>query len=154
MVIFYGKRNLGRIHEGDGVFHETVFACVTLLQLPLVPVMSVRRRGPLDTTGERIPLSGASIARAYLTTWTFPLALFCLFAGPRMAVASAGLVGVLATILLGFSLGFAGMTTAFWLGRSERWSTGGRVLRWLSASFALFLFEAVVLALGVKGLFA
>ena len=152
MILFYGKRNCGRIHEANGVFHETLFACVTFLQLPLFPIMSVRRHGPLDTTGERIPMSGASIARAYLTTWTFPLALFCLFAGPRMAAASGGLAALAAVILLGFSLGFAGITAAFWLGRSDRRATAKRILGWLSASFALFVLELVILAFGVKGL--
>ena len=152
MIIFWGKRNCGRIHEGNGAFHETVFACVTFLSLPLVPIVSVRRHGALDTTGERIPLSGASIARAYLTSWGFLLAFFLLFAGPRMAAAADNLPALLAVILLGFSLGFASMTAAFWLGRSDRWSTAGRVARWLSASFALFLVELVICAFGVKGL--
>jgi hypothetical protein len=154
MVFFFGKRNCGRIHEGNGVFHETVFAVITFLALPFIPLMTVRRHGPLDTTGERIPLSGRSIARAYLTTWSFPLAFFVLFAGPHMMVGSGGLFGVLAMELLGFSLGFAGMTAAFWMGKSERWSTAGRVLRWLSASFALFLLEVVIAVFGVKDLFA
>jgi hypothetical protein len=154
MVIFFGKRKCGRIHERLGVHHETLFACITLLQLPIVPIMTVRHRGMLDTTGERIPLSTASITRAYLTSWTFPLAFVCLFILPRVAVAQLGLVGVLAVELLGFAFGFLGITAAFWLGRSDRWSTAGRVVRWLSASFALFLLEVVIAAFGVKGLFA
>ena len=155
-------RNIGRIHEENGFFHETRFACLTLLQLPFLPTATYRYREGSKDPVEKLPLSGRSIARAYLTTWSFVLALAVLFVGPRMMLANATfvsdkwqLVGLLLGVeLVGLGLGFAGMTALFWMGRSNRWSTGGRIVRWLSSSFALFLVEMVVAAFGVRGLFA
>jgi hypothetical protein len=157
--LLYGLRRYGRIHEQDGRSVRTLF--VHLFLFPLIPLRSLRYDADGDTVGERIALSRRSILKAYLTTWGLLGGSALPFFGPSAFIGSTLVrdkAGFFLSLALmdgfGILLGFAAMTVLFWMGRSTRRSTGKQAALWLVSSFALFLAQIALAALGIKNLVA